>query len=965
MTNDPYRNEGQVRHRRSERHSRAVPDRQEELQPAYHRDDAAPLPLGSETAGIPQAPRPQPVPRPGQQPLPPRPLGPVSYDDDRFSAPVSSRRDEDDGDEYEDDYPPLWPKFLALALGLLLVIAAGLYFLVPEGSSGILGGLRGGLGGAVNGVKKLVGIAEEKKPQLIKFETPEATGQTGVRTVFTFTADMPVDSVRMVDEVGSEVIGQLAKIDPEGTVWTLSVVFDQPRSGIYRGDVLLKEVWYQGDKTIAFTAYEPTPSPEPTVVATMEPTSTPEVMPTDEPLGSKGGFVVGEAQDTFTDTGDDLTAETSAEPAMEAAATPEPFVVRRQTPEATAAAETPADTGLTAEDQPADEAMDTAAVTADETAPEDTAAADNTAAADDAMVADDTMAAANDTAAQTQDTTAQSEWDQFTQQAASGSQSEWDEPTDGAQTADGAQAADTTKAPGGAGMALLAMEPDEGALPSALKMKEDVYQKGKRVKELSRAASLNMPGPGEYASYEGGVFTFRGDAFRGNAAFGTAEMPLEQMSILWKAPLGSLRTGEGTLWGLGWTSQPAIVKWSVEVRQMMNIVEAKKDVKALKEVIVGAQDGKVYFFDLNDGVATRSPIDMGYPIKGSVAVDTQGRPMLAVGQGISKLANKTGPIGLHLYELIGQKEAMFLNGRKTKQQTQYSTNGAFDGTALFDRNTDTMVVAGENGLLYTVALNTAFDYTENFSLKLNPEITFLKSKTGAQKDMSVSNEASVAMYGRYAYTADRQGIIRAVDTDSMKTQWAFDAGDNTDATPALGFDEDGSLGLYTGTTVFARSRKAGAAVLRRIDAMTGKEVWKKEIIAKYSDDERSGLKASPVVGEKSLKDLVFFTVNRAGDGSAATVYALNKQTGEEVWSFPLNTNTVSSPVAVYNAEGRGYLIQADEKGMLYLLNAQTGEQIYTLDLGASVDGSPAVYNDVLVIGSKDKDNSFLYGIRLE
>ena len=38
----------------------------------------------------------------------------------------------------------------------------------------------------------------------------------------------------------------------------------------------------------------------------------------------------------------------------------------------------------------------------------------------------------------------------------------------------------------------------------------------------------------------------------------------------------------------------------------------------------------------------------------------------------------------------------------------------------------------------------------------------------------------------------------------MTTLWAVDHGDNTDATLALGFDEDGSLGLYTGNTAHAR-----------------------------------------------------------------------------------------------------------------------------------------------------------------
>ncbi|NLD51876.1 MAG: PQQ-binding-like beta-propeller repeat protein, partial [Clostridiales bacterium] len=97
----------------------------------------------------------------------------------------------------------------------------------------------------------------------------------------------------------------------------------------------------------------------------------------------------------------------------------------------------------------------------------------------------------------------------------------------------------------------------------------------------------------------------------------------------------------------------------------------------------------------------------------------------------------------------------------------------------------------------------------------------------------------------------------------------------------------------------------------------------------------------------------------------ATVLALNKQTGAEVWRYELSANAISSPVAVYTPSGDACLVQADEKGLLTLLDARNGSVLYTLDLEGKIEASPAVYNDVLVIGTADKDNNFLYGIRLE
>lgn len=921
MSNDIYRGPqgtGQPpqRNRRSDRHAGAGsrPNPYQPPQPAVQRpayqpdDDHAPLPLGQTAPQPPQA-------------LPPRRERPNVYDYER--NPVTEPYGQD-GDYEEDDYPRLWPKLLALVLVVLLLISAVLYFLVPQGATGFIGTLRGGVASVVDGIGGLVGLKKAEPPKLIKFETPLNEVPTGVKVVFTYTADQPIDGVRMIDDLGTDLKGQLAAVDPERKVWTLSTVFDTPVDGVLRAEILRGETWFETDKTISLQAVAPTPAPTPEPAGTVEPFVAPAAgieetplviteellatLPTDTPAPEATPFVV---------TG------TTVDPAtvMQAAATQAPYAAP-----VTVITQAPVSV---LEDPAALQALGEDLVVGEEVPVDEVPVDEGTQAAE--LLPEDAIAA----------------------------QESVEEPA-----GEPAAAAQEPAAPTSTPMPMLAMAADESAEPKKLKITDTVYAKAKKVNELARDLPVNMPAPGSYVSYEGGVFTFRNDSFRGNAAFGEAEMPLNQLSVLWKAPLGSLRTGDGTLYGLGWTAQPAIVKWSVELRQMMNLAAEKKDVKALKEVIVGAQDGKIYFFDLNDGAATREPIDVGYPLKGSVSVDTQGRPLIGVGQGISKMPGKTGPIGYYLYELIQQKELFFLNGRKTKTQNQYSTNGAFDGTALFDRSSDTLVVAGENGLLYTVALGSTFDYLDKFELKVDPAITYLRTK-GDQADMSVSTEASVAMYGKYAYTADRQGIIRAVDTDSMLTQWAFDAGDNTDATPALGFDEDGSLGLYTGTTVFTRTRKAGTAYIRRLDAMSGREVWKYEIAAKFDQTERAGVKASPVVGEHSISDLVIFTVNMTRDGAGATVVALNKQTGQEVWTYQLAAGTISSPVAVYRPDGTAYLIQADGRGILSLLDARTGQLLHSLDLEGDIDASPAVYNDVLVIGTTDKDNNFLYGIRLE
>ena len=477
-----------------------------------------------------------------------------------------------------------------------------------------------------------------------------------------------------------------------------------------------------------------------------------------------------------------------------------------------------------------------------------------------------------------------------------------------------------------------------------------------------------MNAPDKYTYYDGGVFTFRGNSFRQNAASGTVEVEDEKLSIEWKYQMGSIRTADyGTWHGIGWTGQPAIIKWAQEAREnLMNLYESKRTVKALKEVIFAGLDGKIHFVDLNDGQATRDPINVGYPLKSSVSVNPYGYPMLGVGQAISKLANKRGDYGYYLFNLLDGSELMFMSGKPSKQQDAYCANGAFDGTALFDMNSDTMIVSGENGLIYTIALNTNFDYkSEKPSLTINKDVVFLKTKAKSEDAGMTGAETSVAMYNNYIYTADTQGILQCIDSNTMKAVWAKDVGDNTDAAIALDFDENGDLALYTGNTAYKRLGSKKPVTIRRLNALTGEEIWSYEISCVYNKDQLSGCKASPVVGQNGISGLVIFTVNMTGSANKSTVIALNKMDGTVEWEYELNAAAISSPVAVYNEAGDAWIIQGDQSGNLYLLDGRTGKVCNVLSLGGEIQGSPAVYKDMLVIGTCSKDNAYMYGVRIQ
>jgi outer membrane protein assembly factor BamB len=357
-------------------------------------------------------------------------------------------------------------------------------------------------------------------------------------------------------------------------------------------------------------------------------------------------------------------------------------------------------------------------------------------------------------------------------------------------------------------------------------------------------------------------------------------------------------------------------------------------------------------------------------MKGSVSVDAYVRPLLAVGQGISKLASKTGAIGLHVYYLTDGTEAFLLNGRKSSKQVQYTTNGAFDGTPLFLYDSDAMVVAGENGLLYTVDMNSKFVYPTaeepdaEPSMKVNPTVTYLRTKADAEKDAQVGVESSAAMYDKYIFMADTYGVVRCVDSDTMKTVWAMDGGDNIDAAIALDMDSESSVSLYTGNTAYSRLGSKKDVTIRRMNALTGETLWTYEIKCDYDKNQLSGCKASPVIGQNRISDLVYFTVNKVS-GGGSKLLALDKQTGRLVWEYAMKDESISSPVAVYNDSGDAWIVQGDQGGNLTLLNARTGSARCTLNLGGPIEASPAVYKNYLVIGTCGKTGASMFGIEIK
>ena len=197
----------------------------------------------------------------------------------------------------------------------------------------------------------------------------------------------------------------------------------------------------------------------------------------------------------------------------------------------------------------------------------------------------------------------------------------------------------------------------------------------------------------QYSALEG-ITTFRGNNYRDGASYGFADITEEKLVKEWFVPIGYITDSSGINWtGVGWSGQPSIVRWNPDIKKMMNINPEKKGKDALKEIIYGALDGKIHFLDLDDGKQTRKPINIGFPLKGSISVDPRGYPLLYTGQGIRSNGGKIGSMGFRIFNLIDQKMLLFIDGY---DKDAYRRWGAFDSSSLIHSQTDTLLQCGEN-----------------------------------------------------------------------------------------------------------------------------------------------------------------------------------------------------------------------------------------------------------------------------
>jgi len=446
-----------------------------------------------------------------------------------------------------------------------------------------------------------------------------------------------------------------------------------------------------------------------------------------------------------------------------------------------------------------------------------------------------------------------------------------------------------------------------------------------------------------YSEDSSSIFCFRGDHFRNSPSRGYIKGKPKKVVLHWTFKTGyDGSTSEYGVWGggTGWTGQPLVVKWTKEQKSKLGIVDTQflADDNAL-EVIVGSLSGDIYFINFSTGDSTRLHLSVSGPIKGTPSVDPRKNGLLYVGQGIQR----EGKFGAYIFDMFTGKEVFFQTGVDHKA---YIGWGAFDSNPLIDYKTGTAFWPAENGQLYTI----------QSQLNETPRVV-KKFKYKSAHTRRNGIESSMAVIDHFGFFADNDGNLVCIDLVTMEPQWENFNFDDTDASIVV--DREGeNYFLYVGNEVDKRGDSA-LANLRKIDAVTGKEIWSVDR-ACYSSTIKGktingGVLATPLVGKKKSKDLVIGIFSRTYNNNKGELVAVDKTTGIERYSFKLDAYSWASPVDFYDEKGNMYLFVTDVWGTIYLLNGANGKLIYKEKIGATIESSPVIINDRIIIGTRGRN----------
>lgn len=429
--------------------------------------------------------------------------------------------------------------------------------------------------------------------------------------------------------------------------------------------------------------------------------------------------------------------------------------------------------------------------------------------------------------------------------------------------------------------------------------------------------------------------TFRGNLLRDADFGGTVKGTPSRVEKRWTFTTDFVGEWGG---GSGWTGQPLYVEWGDSLASKFKSSPGAKLTADFdkREIIVGSLCCNVYFINFETGKASREPLPVGNPIKGTGSLDPLMNGNYYVGHGIPD----NQPIGQTAFNLFTREQTL-----STDMDSQAWRHwGAFDSSPV--RVGQFLFWPGENGLIYKYG----------FDAQGKP-VLHSRLRYKAKGDRAGGVENSICVYKNYGYFGDNRGDIVCINLNTMKPVWHYDNIDDIDGTIVCEVVE-GVPYIYTACEVDQQGDE-GFCQITKLNGLNGREEWAVKMpCVKFHQEKKhfdGGMYCTPLIGHGNCEGLIFLSLANDHGNATGNFYALDRSNGNVVWKTALRHYAWSSPVAFYNENNELFIFNADTAGTVYLFNGKTGEIIFSEHMGNNFESSPVVVGNSLVVGSRGQE----------
>ena len=193
---------------------------------------------------------------------------------------------------------------------------------------------------------------------------------------------------------------------------------------------------------------------------------------------------------------------------------------------------------------------------------------------------------------------------------------------------------------------------------------------------------------------------------------------------------------------------------------------------------------------------------------------------------------------------------------------------------------------------------------------------------------------------------------------------AYEGGDYADKLERLPFELiPGEISTYRDSIFLER-----AVIGERLRLAMGLPVQRLADYARVSDGIEAALSPESYY-EKPLINVIKFACNKCPDNVVRITDGcqgcLEHPCMEVCPKGAIFRENGQTGVYVYNGAGDAWIIQGDQDGVLHMFDGRSGAHLSELKLDGRIDASPAVYKNMLVVGTCSKGGAYMYGIKIE